>query len=251
MIRLSVTVLTFNEETNLRRCLESVQSLADEILVVDSYSTDGTVAVAEEFGARVLQRPFQGFKDQRSFMIQAARHDRVLVLDADEALSPELRASVRAAKADWGYDCYWCNRLSSFGGRWIRHGAWYPDRKIRLFDRRKYRVAGIDPHDEILPAPGASEGRLKGDLLHYTNEDIGHRIDKVNSLSTAAANAYAERGRRGSLLRVLFKPPVRFLIEYLIRLGFLDGYYGFLIARSSALYVFLREAKLLEKQWEG
>ncbi len=251
MICLSVTVLTFNEEANLRRCLESVRDLADEILVVDSHSTDGTVAVAESFGARVVQRPFQGFQDQRSFMIRSASYDRVLVLDADEALSAELHASVLAAKADWVCDCYWCNRLSRFGGRWIRYGSWYPDRKIRLFDRRQYRVGGIDPHDEILPVQGAREGRLQGDLLHYTNEDVAHRIDKVNKLSTAAANAYAERGRRGSLLRVLVKPPVRFLIEYVVRRGFLDGYYGFVIARSSALYVFLRETKLLERRREG
>lgn len=251
MIQLSVVVMTYNEAANIGRCLGSVQDLADEIVVVDSHSTDETAAIAEQLGARVILRPFQGFTDQRSFSIRSASCDHVLVLDADEALSEELRASVRAAKAGWAYDCYWCNRLSSFGGRWIRHGAWYPDRKMRLFDRRKYRVGGIDPHDEILPVPGAREGHLRGDLLHYTNEDIAHRIDKVNGLSTAAANAYAERGRRGSLLRVLFKPPIRFLVEYIIRRGFLDGYYGFVIARSSALYVFLREAKLLEKQWEG
>ena len=250
MIQLSIVVMTYNEAANIRRCLESVREVADEIVVVDSHSTDETAVIAEELGARVLLRPFQGYMDQRSFSIRSARHDHVLVLDADEALSEALRASVRAAKADWAYDCYWCNRLSSFGGRWIRHGAWYPDRKMRLFDRRCYRVAGIDPHDELLPAPGAREGRLQGDLLHYTNEDIAHRIEKVNRLSTVAARAYAERGRRGSLLRVLFKPPVRFLVEYVVRRGFLDGYNGFVIARSSALYVFLREAKLLEKRRE-
>jgi len=251
MIQLSVVVITYNEASNIGRCLESVRGLADEMIVVDAHSTDETAAIARQYGARVVLRPFQGHKDQKAAAIAMARYDYVFSLDADEALSEALYASVRAAKAGWPYDCYWCNRLSSFGGRWIRHGAWYPDRKMRLFDRRKYRMGGVDPHDAFLPAPGAREGRLQGDLLHYTNEDVAHRFDKVNKLSTVAAHAYAERGKWGSLLRVLLKPPVRFLVEYVVRRGFLDGYDGFVIARSSALYVFLREAKLLEKRREG
>ncbi len=248
MKQLSGLVMTYNEEANLDRCLKSMEGIADEVLVVDSESTDRTVDIARSYGARIIVRPYPGFKEQRTFMIEAATFDQVLVLDADEEISPELRSSILSAKAHWPSDCYWCNRLSRIGDHWIRHGAYYPDRKMRLFDRRKYVHAGINPHDKPVPAPGASASHLAGDLLHHAYTDLSERAEKMNSLSTHAAQAYLELGKRGSLFRILLKPTFRFLIEYVLRGGFLDGFYGFAIARTSAVYVFLREAKLMELQ---
>ncbi len=248
MIKLSGVVMTFNEEANIARCLRSMKAVAEELVVVDSFSTDRTVEIAREQGARVIQRPYPGYAEQRRFLIETAGFDHVLPLDADEALSDELAESILQVKANWTRDCFWCNRLSRVGDHWIRHGAYYPDRKMRLFKKGKYQITGINPHDKIVAAPGATEGRLNGDILHYAYRDLAQRSDKMNGLSSHAARAYAELGKRGNWFRLLFKPGIRFFIEYLVRGGFRDGFYGYAIARTSAQYVFLREAKLMEIQ---
>jgi glycosyltransferase involved in cell wall biosynthesis len=218
----------------------------DEILVVDSLSSDKTVEIAAALGARIIVQPFLGYIEQKRFAIAQASHSVILSLDADEALSDELRESIRGARQRGDKDCYWMNRLSNMGGRWIRHGGWYPDRKLRLFDREHYAVEGINPHDKFVPLAGARVGHLKGDLLHYTNEDLAGRIQTINHFSTLAARAFHERGKRGGWLRLLGKPAFRFIQEYLFKLGFLDGFYGWVIAKTSAQYVFLRESKLME-----
>lgn len=246
MIKLSVTIITLNEADNLPRCLESVAGLADEIVVVDSLSTDDTVAIAEAAGARVIPQKFLGHREQKAFAIEQASHNYVLSLDADEALSNELKASMQAAKENWTHDGYYVNRLNRLNGQWIHHGGWYPDRKMRLFDRRKYVMGGTNPHDRFDPAPGASTTRLKGDLLHYTNDDMDSRVITINKFSSIAAKAFYAEGKRGSWGRVLLKPTGRFVSEFLLRSGWRDGYYGYYIAKTSAQYVWLREMKLLE-----
>lgn len=245
MVAISLVVMTYNEEQNIARCLQSVQGLVDECLVVDSYSEDATVEIARQNGARVIQHPFEGHVQQRDYSIRQASHEKVLVLDADEAIDDRLYQSILEVKKNWTHDCYRMNRLSSMGERWIRHGGWYPDTKFRLFDRAKYRVVGTNPHDKLVPIPGASQKKLKGDILHYTNSSVEDRVDTVNRFSSIAAQAMYDKGKRGSLLRVLVKPSVRFFIEYFVRRGFLDGLYGLVIARTSAHYVFYREVKLL------
>ena len=246
MVKISLVVITFNEEKNIRRCLESAAGVADEILVVDSVSTDQTVTIAESLGARIILQPFLGYVEQKRFAIEQATHPYVLSLDADEALSEQLRQSILHVKAHWTHNCYYMNRLSNIGDQWIRHGGWYPDRKMRLFDRARFAVEGINPHDKFVPVQGARSTHLKGDILHYTNDSIESRVQTINRFSTLAAKAFYERGKRGSWLRLLFKPFFRFFAEYILRLGFLDGFYGFVIAITSAQYVFLREAKLRE-----
>lgn len=245
-VKLSVVVITFNEAANLPRCVDSVAGLADEILVVDSESTDATRELAAAAGARVIVQPFLGHREQKAFAIERAAHDYVLSLDADEALSPELGKSIAAARANWTHDGYFVNRLNRLNGQWIRHGGWYPDRKMRLFDRRRYRMGGTNPHDRFDPAPGASTRRLAGDLLHYTNDDLASRVETINRFSGIAARAMNEAGRRGSWARILVKPPARFLVEYVWKGGWRDGFLGYFIARTSAQYVWLREIKLLE-----
>ncbi|MBK8880145.1 MAG: glycosyltransferase family 2 protein [Haliscomenobacter sp.] len=247
MVKISLVVMTLNEAHNIRRCLESSIGIADELLVVDSLSTDDTVAISESLGARVILQPFLGFMEQRQFAINHAAHPFILILDADEVLSEQLRQSILHVKAHWTHDCYYMNRLSNIGDQWIRHGGWYPDRKMRLFDRTQFAVEGINPHDKLVPVKGARSTHLKGDMLHYTNSDIESRVKTINHFSTLAAKAFYERGKRGSWLRLLFKPFFRFFVEYVLRRGFMDGFYGFVIAITSAQYVFLREAKLREK----
>lgn len=244
--KISLVVITYNEAKNIARCLDSARGVVDEMLVVDSFSEDATLKIAKEKGARILQRRFTGYIEQKQYAIEQASFDRVLLLDADEALDEDLKTSIQQVKPIWPHPCYSMNRMSTLGERWIRHGAWYPDRKMRLFDRSHYKIVGINPHDKFVPRAGATEGRLRGNILHYTNDGLEDRVSTINKFSTVAAEAFAKKGKRGNWLRVLFKPSLRFCSEYFFKLGFLDGFYGYFIAKTSAQYVFLREVKLLE-----
>lgn len=245
---LSVIIMTYNEEANLPRCLDSVKGLGDEIFILDSYSTDSTLDIASRYGARVEQHDFETFYRQRRRLIEKATYDWVLLLDADEQLSPELFASIEAVRAMPAYDGYYCNRRNRIGDTWIRHGSWYPDKKLRYFNRTKIVHVDNDPHDLLKPAPGAIVSRLKGDILHTSDKNLAGRFQAIERYSTRAANAYHAKGRRASLMRMLFKPCLRFFNSYILRLGLLDGYYGWIIARSEAMYVWMREVKLWEKQ---
>lgn len=240
-----MVVMTYNEAQNIERCLASVRTLADECLVVDSFSTDDTVARAAAMGARILEHPFHSYNAQRAFAAEQATHDFILALDADEYVSDELATSIQSAKQDTT-ETYTFNRRNRIGNKWMRSTSWYPDRKLRLFDRRRVRFEGSGGHDVIVPLTGISTAHLSGDLLHHTSTDLHDRMQQVNKLTTASARHQFEQGKRGSYLRLLVKPPVRFLVEYVLRGGFRDGFYGFTISRTAAMYVFLREAKLLE-----
>lgn len=243
---LSIVVMTYNEEGNIERCLKSVEGIGDEILILDSYSTDKTVELALKMGARVEQFPFDTYADQRRRMIQMAHNDWILTLDADEYLSEELRSSIIASGQKESFDAYTSYRRSRIGNTWLKHGSWYPDEKIRMFDRRKVSVIGFDIHETLMPVAKSKIGHLQGDLMHHADEDLATRFQKVHHYSTRAAEGLFKQGRRWSLWRTLFKPAVRFISVYFIRLGVLDGYYGYIVAVSEAQYVWLREVKLWE-----
>lgn len=243
---LSLVIITFQEVANIERCIKSVGDLADEILVVDSFSTDGTQALARSLGASVLERKFSGYRDQKVWSIEQASHDWVLSLDADEALAPDLRKYIKNIKGQWTADGYYLNRLNRLKDRWIRHGAWYPDRKYRLFDRRKTEMPEAIIHEGFAPKAGARTARIKADILHYTNDSLESRVATQLKFSGLAAEDLRARGKRGSLWRLWLKPKGRFLSEYLWKGGWRDGFYGYYIAKTSAQYVFWREAKLLE-----
>ncbi len=245
MSKISLVVITFNEEANIRRCIESALPVVDEVVVVDSLSTDDTVNIAASLGAKIILQPFLGYREQKAFALKQATHDRILALDADEELSPLLVTTILAIKNSWPADAYRINRLNHLGRVPVRHGGWYPDSKIRLFDRRIIHVGGRDPHDRFEVAKESPVLPLRGDLLHYTNRDIEDRIQTQNKFSSRAAVAYYQEGKRGSWIRLLIKPCFRFLKEYIWLGGFRDGLVGLVIARTSAAYVFWREAKLL------
>jgi glycosyltransferase involved in cell wall biosynthesis len=242
--------MTYNEENNIERCLNSVVGLGDEIVILDSFSTDRTVEIARKMGARIEQFPFDNYVSQKNRLIQLAEYDWVLAIDADEYLSPELRSSILSAKNDTAYDGYTSNRRNKIGDVWIGHGTWYPDKKIRFFDRRKITITGKDPHDVMLPMANARIGHLKGDIMHYADENISSRYQTIERHSTRAAEALFASGKKWRFWRMLLKPLVRFLVAYFFRLGILDGYYGWIIARSEVHYVWLREIKLWEL-WKG
>jgi glycosyltransferase involved in cell wall biosynthesis len=239
----SVVLITHNAAAQLPACLASV-AFADDVVVVDSASSDGTPAVAAQLGARVLQQEWLGFGRQKQFAVEQAAHDWVLCLDADERLSPELAASlVRALEAP-ASTIYRMPRRNRFLGRWLRHGEGYPDWSARLFDRRTARWSDDAVHEKVLYA--ATPGTLEGDLLHDSAEDLARYLDKQNRYTTLAAQELHARGRRAGAPQLLLSPLVRFVKFYLLRLGFLDGVPGLVHISIGCMNSFFKYAKLIE-----
>lgn len=245
-MKISAVVITYNEEQNIERCLNSLKECVDELLVVDSYSTDRTREIAEALGARFVQNPFEGHIEQKNFAMKEASHDWVLSLDADEALSKDLQSSIRKVKESGDFDGYELNRLTSYCGKWIRHGGWYPDRKVRLWNRNRGAWGGENPHDRVHMKMGAKVGKLKGDLLHYSFYTIEDHIQQIQKFTTIAAQVGFQNGKKSGFLKRNLGPLFTFLKMYFFKLGLLDGYYGFVIAINSAHYKFQKETKLRE-----
>lgn len=244
MVPLSVVIITYNEERNIARCLDSVVAVADDIVVVDSFSTDKTKEICLAKGARFITNTFGGHIEQKNFAITQAKYPHILSLDADEALSPELVQSITEVKQNWQQDGYWTNRLTNYCGQWIKHCGWYPDRKLRLWDSRKGQWGGTNPHDKYELEKGSREGSLKGDILHYSYYTITDHIKQVNYFTDIAAAALYKEGKRSNILHILFAPIIKFLGDYIVRLGFLDGLSGLTISVISAHATFLKYTKL-------
>ena len=249
--RISVCIVAMNEADNIAACLKSAD-FADEWIVVDSHSTDTTRELAASSGARVIERDWPGHVAQKNYAIDQAANDWVLCLDADERVSPELRASLLAAldRPDLP-DGFEMARRTWYLGRWIRHGGWYPDRKVRLFRRSMGRWGGVDPHDHV--QIGGRVVRLEGDILHYSYRSIADHLRTINSFTTIAAREKHAAGRRAGILDLTLRPLGKFLRMYALKLGFLDGRAGFVVAVTGAFYVFLKYAKLwnLERGGDG
>jgi hypothetical protein len=245
----SAVIITYNEENNIRRCLESIAGIAHEIIIVDSLSTDKTKEICAAFHVRFIEQPFLGYIEQKNFALGLATHDYVLSLDADEALDDTLKKSILEQCAQsFPFDCYQMNRLSSFCGQWIKHGAWYPDRKIRLINRRKGGWGGINPHDKIVMQEGVQLKRLEGDILHYTYGTIEEIAQQTNRFTTIQAKSMFDRGKRSNVIKIVINPLVAFVSGYIFKMGFLDGYNGFIIASLAANSTLVKYAKLLHLQ---
>lgn len=241
---LTVTVITLNESANLEAALESVK-WADEILVVDSHSTDDTVAIARQFTDRVIARDWHGYIAQKNFAASEARHDWILSLDADERVTPELAAEIRALLAgDPACAGYRVPRLSWYLGRWIRGTDWYPDYQLRLYDRRLARWTGRYVHESV--AADGAVGRLKADLLHYTYRDVSHHLQTIDRYTSLWARQAYEDGRRARLRHLLLSPPAAFLRNYIARGGFRIGSAGLIVSLLNSYYVLLKHVKLWE-----
>lgn len=241
---ISAVIITYNEETNIERCILSVRRVADEVVVVDSFSSDRTVEIAERLGAVVYQEKFRGYIGQKNMAMQLASHHYILSLDADEALDEELAAAIIREKESLLARAYSMNRCTQYCGRFLRHGLWYPDRKIRLFDRRIARWGGLNPHDRIELSPAFPVKHLQGDILHYAFETVEDLVWRNNRISSIAASSYYSVGRKSNWLRMLIHPAWAFVHGYFIKLGFLDGIEGFSFAIQSANQVFLKYNKL-------
>jgi len=245
-MRVSAVVICWNEEADIAECLESVK-WCDEIVVVDSESTDRTVEIARRYTDRVIVRPWPGFVAQKNFALEQATGDWILSVDADERCTPGLPDEIKAALAGAADDVggFSMKRHVWYMGRWINHGGWYPDRKVRLVRRGRARWTGTDPHDK-LEADGRVE-KLKGELVHFTYRDLNHQLQTMRNFSDVAAAEWVKAGKKFCLFKAIFHPPLKFLECYVWKLGFLDGWPGFVIAAASAFYVRMKYVKLWER----
>jgi glycosyltransferase involved in cell wall biosynthesis len=241
---ISATLITYNEEQNIAGALESL-SWADEIVVVDSGSSDSTLEVCRRYTERVLHRDWTGYVDQKNFAVGQASHDWVFSLDADERASAELRAEIHEL-ARSGFDCpgYRIPRVANFWGRWIRHGDWYPDYQLRLFDRRRGRWEGGRVHESVKIS--GTPGFLRGEIHHFTYRSLSDYLRRLETYSNLAALDYKQMGKSADFFKLLGNPLAAFVKAYLLKRGFLDGTPGFAVAVMGAVSVFFKYAKLYE-----
>jgi glycosyltransferase involved in cell wall biosynthesis len=245
-MKISAVIITYNEEHNIARCLESIKEVADEIVVVDSFSKDQTAEICRNYDVHFLEHPFDGHIEQKNYAMKQAVHDFVLSLDADEALSEELKASLMEIRKSHNADYWSMNRLTNYCGKWVRHCGWYPDTKIRLWNRKKGNWGGVNPHDQVIMKKGARGARLEGDILHYSFNSIDEHMQQINKFTDISARALKNKSRSYALLKMIFSPMIRFIRDYFFKLGILDGFYGFVICKNTSYSRFLRYAKLYD-----
>ena len=243
-MKISACIIGLNEERNITDCLASLKGVADEIIYVDSHSTDKTVAVVKKFTKKVFFRKFDNYVAQKNFAAEKATHDWVLNLDCDERLSPELRESILALKKSSPDKVgYKFNRLTWYIYRFIRHSGWYPDDKVRLYDRRQCQWQGDKVH-EIISAPADKTGKLKGDLLHYSFHSIDDHLKTIRNYSEMAAQVMFARGRKVSLMGVFARALWVIIRKFFFELAFLDGSAGIIITYYSAVATYTKYVKL-------
>lgn len=246
-MRVSVCIITFNEESNIGRTLESVRAIADEIIVVDSGSTDSTVPIAGSFGAKVFIEPWKGFPVQKNSSIAKASCDWILSLDADEAVSPELASAIQSLKTvgPGEFDGFRMARRNLYMNRWIKRSGYYPDEKLRLVKRELAEFELRAVHEDMKKPERI--GRLDGDLIHYAYPTLEGFIEHANRYSSLGAQIVVDKGKVGfSFINIVLRPMVRFLYSYIFRLGFLDGREGLLVLMTHASYVSWKYAKAWE-----
>lgn len=242
-MQISATIVTLNEERNIARAIESLRC-ADEVLVVDSGSTDQTREIALRHGARVLEEPWRGYAGQKNYAAECACFDWVLCIDADEVIDKQLEAEIIALKQNGAVkDGYSFPRRAQYLGRWIRHSGWYPDRKVRLYDRRKAKWKGEYVHESVRVE--GTVGELQGDLLHFTCQSLSQHLRTLDRYTSLAAQELVARGTRVGLWRLAVDPPWTWFRTYVLQLGFLDGPQGLAIAWMAGLYTFLKYAKAM------
>jgi len=242
---LSVAIITLNAAAQLEACLQSAR-FADEIIVVDSGSTDGTQALAERHGAKVIQQDWLGFGPQKQFAVVAAQHDWVLCLDADERVTPELQGAIEAALANPSAAAFRFPRCNRFLGRFLKHGEGYPDWSLRLFDRRRARWSDDAVHEKVVA--NGPVGELPGDLLHESAESLATYLNKQNRYTTLAAEMALAAGKRANFGRIALSPLIRFIKFYIVRQGFRDGLPGLIHIVIGCFNSFLKYSKMLERQ---
>jgi len=246
VIKISAVIITLNEEMYIQECIDSLREVVDEIVVVDSFSTDKTEEICKNSGVKFLQHKWEGYGKQKNWGNAQAAHDYILSLDADERLSDNLKEAILNIKKHWQYDVYSFNRLMYFHRRKIKYIS-YPDCQLRLFDRRKTQWNENRVHEGLIIDREVTVKHIKKDIIHYNFQNIHDHIEKSNSYSTLFSLHQYERGKKPSIFKLLFSPTFIFIKNYFFRLGFLDGILGFLICFNAAYYHYLKYAKLIER----
>ena len=250
MAKISACIISFNEEARIEDCLKSLQGVADEIIVVDSLSKDKTKEIAARFTDRIYDQAFLGHIEQKNLAVSKASNDWILSLDCDERLSPELRESILAVKEQLEQaDAYRMARKTFYVYRWLNH-CWYPDMKVRLFNRNTARWGGVNPHDHV-QTDGDKIVTLHGDLYHYSFNSIGQHISTLNSFTEIGADEIIKRNKSVTMFTPWGRGLWTFLKLYLFKRGFLDGYAGLVVAVLSGMHVFVKYNKVLFKRWRG
>ena len=244
MTKISAVIITYNEEALIGRCLDSLQGVADEIIVVDSFSTDKTEEICNKYAVKFIKRKFEGYRDQKNFAITLASHNNILSLDADEALSDKLKESIIRIKQDIKYDGYYFKRRSSFCGKWIKHSAWYPDPQLRLFKAGKGKFGELNIHEKFIMSNGSKLVTLDGDLLHWPFESFDDYKNKVVKYSDIAAHEFYNAGRQANIFTPYIHSIWGFFRSYIVRGGFLDGRDGYIICASYSKSTYHKYTKL-------
>jgi glycosyltransferase involved in cell wall biosynthesis len=247
-ISISAVIITYNEERNIERCLNSLQGVVDEIVVVDSFSKDRTEEICKQFNVRFIQNPFEGHIQQKNYAIDQASNEWILSLDADEALTDALKESILQIKNDPQFLGYRMNRLTNYCGHWVRFCGWYPDTKVRLVNRDHARWRGVNPHDRLDMNKGEETGFLKGDLLHYSYYTREDHLKQIEYFGDIAAKELFQRGGRSNYFKIAIKVVAQFFKSFFLKLGILDGPTGFTISRLSAYATYRKYVKLLNLQ---
>jgi glycosyltransferase involved in cell wall biosynthesis len=244
-VKISATVISKNEEHNIERCLAALD-FADEIIVVDSESSDRTVELAKKYTDKVYINPWPGHIQQKNHAIDLAKNEWILSIDADEVITPELRNEIMGLITEdgRGFDGYFIPRMSNFIGKWIKHCGWYPDYHMRLFRKSKGRFGGMNPHDKVIISGSAAY--LKTPMLHYTYPTLEIYISRLNSYTTISAKELADRGRKFRPYNFILSPVFTFMKMYILKLGFLDGWEGLILCSLSSYYVLCKYLKLRE-----
>ena len=246
MPKISACIISYNEEAKIEDCLKSLLPVADEIIVVDSLSTDRTREIAAKYTDKIFEQPFLGHVEQKNLAVEKATHDWILSLDCDERLDETLTASILAIKARLGKDdvsAYRMARKTFYVYRWLNH-CWYPDRKIRLFNRHQARWGGINPHDRV----EVNEGEvltLKGDILHYSFDSISDHLQTLDSFTEIGAREIIRRGKRVSVFDPVTHGIWTFLRTWVVKKGFLDGFAGLVVSVLSGMHAFVKYSKAL------
>ena len=244
MPKISACIISFNEEKKIEDCLQSLQSVADEIIVVDSLSTDKTLEIVSRYTDKIYEQKFLGHVEQKNLAVSKASHDWILSLDCDERLSSELQDSIKNVKDSLSsFDAFNMPRKTFYVYRWLNH-CWYPDKKIRLFNKHKAQWGGTNPHDKVIVS-GDNIRELKGDILHYSFNSISEHIQTLDKFTEIGAQEIIKKGKKVSLLSPLLRAKWTFFRMYILRGGFLDGLAGFVASMLSFMHVFVKYSKVL------
>lgn len=245
-MKISAVIIAFNEEENIGACIDSLNEVADEIIVVDSFSSDNTEKICAEKKVKFIKLKFEGYIQQKNFALNQAENNYVLSLDADERLSNELKKEILKKKENLLFDAYLINRLNNFCGKWIKHGVWYPDKKIRLWNKGKGIWGGTNPHDKVIMDDNTTLEVLGGNILHYTVRTRVQYQKQMEKFSDIAAQSMKLEGKKSSLLKAYSSGVFAFVRSYIFRLGFLDGSEGYEIAIGYSGYTRMKYLKMLK-----